>query len=131
MRKIVVAFGLMTFIVVILTVYVYSENTDIVGTWVGETVIPNAPEPDKVTLVITYEEGKLSGTASDSMGLFQNIDCGNMEFKDRVLTFNLNFAQGLEMNYIIVTLAVEGDKMTGKWEDEEGNSSEINLERQE
>jgi len=107
----------------------FSQQVDITGTWKGETEVPDAAEPDKLTLVIKKTEGKYTGTITDSMGMLQNEKCQDIELKDNTLTLNFNAFTGEEYLKINVTLTVDGDKMSGHWETEEGESGAVQLER--
>ncbi len=107
----------------------FSQEVDITGTWKGETEVPDASEPDKLTLVIEKIEGKYTGTISDSMGMLQEEKCEDIELKDDTLTFKFNVFTGEEYLSVYTTLTVEGDKMSGYWETEDGNSAAIELER--
>lgn len=107
----------------------HSQQADLSGTWVGTTEVPDAIEPDRITLVLEKEEGQYKGTLSDSMGLAQNSELEDVEFKDNTLTFNFLVFTGDEYLRVNATLKVEGDKMSGRWETEDGNSAPIELER--
>lgn len=107
----------------------FSQEVDITGTWKGETEVPDAPEPDKLTLIIEKTEGKYTGTITDSMGMLQDAKCEDIELKDNTLTLNFLVFTGEEYLRIYTTLTVEGDKMSGYWETEDGSSAAIELER--
>jgi len=107
----------------------FSQAVDITGIWKGETEVPDAAEPDKLTLVLEKKEGKYAGTITDSMGMLQDEKCADIELKDNTLTFNFNVFTGEEYLRVYATLTVEGDKMSGHWETEDGNSGAIKMER--
>ena len=60
----------------------YAGQKDLVGTWVGETEVPDAPEPDKLTIVFALTDGKLTGTFTDSVGFASEVPCEDITYKD-------------------------------------------------
>lgn len=105
------------------------QSTDLSGTWVGETVIPDAIDPDEITMVLTKENGEYSGKVSDSMGMFDDTECEDIKFVDNKLTFNIEANTGEGYMRIYVTLIVEGDTLSGNWEDEEGSTGKSTMRR--
>jgi len=129
MKKATSFMALLAFLLAFSSGISFSQEVDITGTWKGETEVPDASEPDKLTLVIEKIEGKYTGTISDSMGMLQEEKCEDIELKDNTLTFKFNVFTGEEYLSVYTTLTVEGDKMSGYWETEDGNSAAIELER--
>lgn len=107
----------------------HAQATDITGTWVGETAVPDAPEPDKLTLVITKNEGKYKILFSDTYGYADETECDNVEYTDGELSLTFDISDGYSVQTIYVKLKVEGDEMTGHWENDEGEASDIKLKR--
>lgn len=107
----------------------YAGQKDLVGTWVGETEVPDAPEPDKLTIVFALADGKLTGTFTDSVGFASEVPCEDINYEDGNLSFHFDINDGYSTVPIYVTLKVEGDSMTGYWENEEGQSSEVKMQR--
>ena len=105
------------------------QSTDLSGTWVGETVIPDAIDPDEITMVLTKENGEYSGKVSDSMGMFDDTECEDIKFVDNKLTFKIEANTGEGYMRIYVTLIVEGDTLSGNWEDEEGSTGKSTMRR--
>lgn len=108
-----------------------AANVDLSGTWVGETEVPDAPEPDKVTLVLKQVDGEYEGTVTDSLGMADEADCEDIELDGNKLTMNFEIINpDGEYIRIYVTMTVEGDTMKGYWESEDGNSSSMELTKQ-
>jgi len=129
MKKATSFMALLAFLVAFSSGISFSQEVDITGTWKGETEVPDAPEPDKLTLVIEKTEGKYTGTITDSMGMLQDAKCEDIELKDNTLTLNFYVFTGEEYLRVYTTLTVEGNKMSGYWETEDGNSAAIELDR--
>ena len=109
--------------------WMLAQEVDITGTWVGETYVPDAPEPDQLTLVFAKKDGKWTGTFSDTMGYASEAECEEIKIEDHSLTFHFDISDGYEVQTIYVSLTVEGDSMTGAWESEVGDGAEIKLEK--
>jgi len=107
----------------------FAMQKDLVGTWVGETEVPDAPEPDKLTVIFALADGELTGTFTDTLGFASEAPLEDIKYKDGSLNFHFDVNDGYATLPIYVTLKVEGDSMTGYWENEEGQSSEIKLQR--
>ena len=129
MKKATSFMALLAFLLAFSSGISFSQEVDITGTWKGETEVPDAPEPDKLTLIIEKTEGKYTGTITDSQGMLQDAKCEDIELKDNTLTLNFLVFTGEEYVRVYTTLTVEGDKMSGYWESEDGNSAAVELER--
>lgn len=105
----------------------FGQSVDLSGTWVGETEVPDAIEPDGMTLVITKEDGEYSAKISDTMGMLYNTECEDIEFIEGNLTFNMAVDTGEEFLTVYITVKVEGDTMTGFWETEDGQTGSVEL----
>ncbi|MEE8377586.1 MAG: hypothetical protein V3R45_04395 [Candidatus Aminicenantaceae bacterium] len=127
MKKITLLFTLTVFVLAAATGLMFGQSVDLSGTWVGETEIPDAIEPDVMTLVIAKEDGEYSAKLSDSMGMLDNTECEDIEFIEGKLTFNMEAHTGEEFLTVFITVKVEGDTMTGFWETEDGQTGSIEL----
>lgn len=107
------------------------DNVDISGTWVGSTVVPNATEEDRLTLVLNKDGDSYTGTITDSMGLAQDAVLQEVDFSDNTLTFNFMVDTGDGSMLVDATLTLKGDTMTGAWSTEDGSSGDITLKKQE
>jgi len=106
-----------------------AHDVDISGTWVGETYVPDALEPDKLTLVFAKKDGMWTGTFSDTMGYASEAECEEIKVDGHTVTLHFDISDDYEIQTIYVTLNVEGDTMTGAWENEVGDGAEIKLEK--
>ena len=130
MKKAVSFLSLMVFLLSFSSGISLCQQADLSGTWVGETEVPDASEPDKVTLVLEKINGEYKGTVTDSMGLAQEAELENIEIKGNELKANFLVFDGYEYSRISIYLTVEGDTMKGRWESESGDSASIELQRQ-
>ena len=128
MKKTISIFALTVFLIAAAGL-MSGQSTDLSGTWVGETVIPDAIDPDEITMVLTKENGEYSGKVSDSMGMFDDTECEDIKFVDNKLTFNIEANTGEGYMRIYVTLIVEGDTLSGNWEDEAGSTGKSTMRR--
>ncbi len=107
----------------------FCQEVDLSGTWEGTTEVPDAPEPDQITLVLEIIDGEYSGTFTDSLGFAEDAELKDTEFKDNTLTFSFTIFNGFEYQMIYTTLTVEGNKMSGNWESDDGSSGPVELEK--
>jgi len=61
------------------------------------------------------------------MGFAEEAELKDIEFKENTLTFNFTIYDGFEYMQVYSTLTVDGNKMSGNWETEDGNSGQIEL----
>ncbi len=109
----------------------FCQEVDISGTWEGTTEVPDVAEPDQITVVLEKIDGEYSGTFTDSLGFAEEAELEDIEFKDNTLTFSFTIFNGFEYAMIYATLTVEGNKMSGNWESEDGSSGPVELEKKE
>ncbi|MFA9453281.1 MAG: hypothetical protein ACERK6_05130 [Candidatus Aminicenantaceae bacterium] len=106
-----------------------AQEVDITGTWVGETYVPDALDPDKLTLVFAKKDEKWTGTFSDTMGYASEAECEEIKIDGHIVTLHFDISDDYETQIIYVTLEVDGDSMAGAWENEAGEGAEIKLEK--
>lgn len=106
----------------------YSQDVDLSGKWVGQTEVPDQGT-DELTMDIEKVEGEYTGTISDSLGMMEDVECKDIEFKDGTLTFHFSIFDGYEYMTVWINLTVEGDKMSGYWEVEDGTTGAVEMER--
>ena len=106
-----------------------AQGVDLSGTWVGETEVPDAIEPDELTLVMNKENGEYTGKITDSMGMLDNTECEDIVFTDGKLTFNIEVNTGEAYMRVYLTLTVDGNTMTGYWESEDGGTGPVKMEK--
>jgi hypothetical protein len=107
-----------------------SQSLDLSGTWVGETVIPDAADKDQVTLVLVREGESYSGSVTDSMGLAKESPLEKVKFENDTLSAEFVIFNGEEYVRIFMTLTVKGDRLVGEWQSEDGDDTgPLDLER--
>ena len=129
MKRITSILSLFAFLLILSYGISFCQEVDLSGTWEGKTEVPEEAELNQITLVLEKIDGEYSGTFTDSLGFAEDAELEDIEFKDNTLTFNFTIFNGFEYATVYATLTVEGDKMNGHWETEDGNSSTIELER--
>ena len=127
MKKTASILSLIAFLLILSYGISFCQEADLSGTWEGTTEVPDVMEPDKITLVLTKIDGEYSGTFSDSMGFAEEAELKDIEFKDKSLTFNFTIFNGFEYMQIYSTLTLDGNKLTGSWESEDGSSGQVEL----
>ncbi len=130
MKKSTSIFVFFIFLLALSSGIFFCQQVDLSGKWVGQAEVPNAAEQDKLTLVLEKKEAGYTGKISDSMGMLQDTELEDIEFKDNKLTGNFLVNTGEGSLKVHMTLTVEGDKMKGKWEGEDGSSGSVELERE-
>ena len=129
MKKSSAYLALFVFMITVCSIFAFSQEADLTGTWEGSTFIPDQGE-DEVILVITKNEGELAATMSDSLGMLTDIECEDIEFEDGTLTFNFTITQEMESQTIWITLELEDDILKGYWETGDGGQGDIELKKQ-
>jgi len=129
MKKSSTYLALFIFIIALCSIFAFSQEVALTGTWIGSTFVPDQGE-DEVTLVITEKEGELAATMSDSLGMLTDIECEDIEFEDGTLTFNFTITQEMESQTIWITLELEDDILKGYWETGDGGQGDIELKKQ-
>lgn len=129
MKKITAQMALVAFVLAAVSGLTFGQSVDLSGTWVGETEVPDALEPDVMTLVISKENGEYSAKITDTMGLLENTPCEDIEFVEGTLTFNCEVDTGEEFLTVYITLKVEEDTMTGYWEIDDGSTGPVELKK--
>ncbi len=105
-------------------------SSDIIGTWVGETDVPDALEVDILTLVISKKDGKYAGILSDTLGFASETECENFVVQENELSFSFDISDGYQVQTVYIKLKVDGDSMSGYWENDGGDGAEISLVKQ-
>jgi len=118
---------MLAFLLTFSYVIAFCQEVDLSGTWEGTTEVPDAPEPDKLILVLEKIDGEYSGTINDSLGFAEDAELEDIEFKNNTLTFTFAIFDGSEYTTVYATLTVEGNRMSGNWESEDGSSGPVEL----
>lgn len=129
MKRVGTILFLLSFLPILFSAISFSQQVDLSGTWEGTAEVPNAVEPDKMTLILEKKDGQYTGTISDSMGMIQDEELKDVEFKDNKLSFGFNVFTGQEYMPVKVTVTVEQNRMSGQWSTEDGSSGRVELER--
>ena len=106
----------------------FSQESDLTGTWVGSTYIANSGD-DQVTLVLHKEGEAYSGTVSDSMGMANEAKLENGKFVDGTLTGEFTIFNGSDYIKIKLTLKLSGELLVGNWESADGETGSLELRR--
>ncbi len=128
MRRTSIIFAVFAFLFSLFCGISFSQDVDLSGTWVGQTEVPDQGT-DEITLVLEKINGEYSGRASDSLGMLEDVECEEIEFKEGTLTFHFSIFDGYEYMTVWMILDVEGDKMSGYWEVEDGTTGSVEMER--
>lgn len=129
MKKIIFTLTFMVFLLTLFSATSFSQDVDLSGKWVGTTEVPEQGA-DEVTLTLQKDNGEYLGTISDSLGMAQDEECKDIEFKEGTLNFYFTIFDGNEYMTVYMSLTVEEGKMSGYWEIEDGTSGSIELEKQ-
>lgn len=102
------------------------KKPDIVGTWVGYAIVGDGSRVD-ITVVVEKGGAGYTGKLSDTAGMIPESPLRNIEFKDKKLTFDFDFAQGMDSVLIRLDLTLENETLKGAWFDPDGNSDLVEL----
>ena len=127
MKKITSTLSLIAFLLTLSYGISFCQEVDLSGTWEGKTEVPDAPEPDQLTAVIEKIDGEYRGTINDSLGFAEDAEMQDIKFEDNTLTFSFTIFDGFEYGTVYATLKVEGNRMSGSWESEDGTSGQVEL----
>lgn len=64
------------------------------------------------------------------MGMLNDTECKDIKFEGGKLTLHFSIPQDYDEMIISCELKVEGDTMTGFWEDAEGSTGEIKMKKE-
>lgn len=128
MRRTISILNLLAFIFMFSSGIAFCQKVELSGRWEGKTEVPDMGE-DGLILVLKKDDGSYSGKISDSLGMLQETEIEEVKLEGKALTFNFMIFTGEDYIRVYVTLTVEGDKMSGYWEIEDGGSASIELER--
>ena len=121
--------GLVVILVLCATVMIFGQSKDIGGTWSGDTVVPNSPDKDVITLVLKKAGESFTGTISDSLGMLNGTPLEKVTFEKDTLSFEFMVATGSEYIRARMTLKISGEKLGGSWETEDGTNGQLELAR--
>jgi hypothetical protein len=100
---------------------------NIEGIWIGKTEVPNQGT-DEITMVLKKGDAGFTGTISDSLGvLAKDTELMDLKVEGAEITCRFPLVDGA---MIFVRMTVDGDKMAGLWEHQEGDTGAITLEKQ-
>ena len=130
MKKTASILSLVAFSIFLFNGAVFSQEVNLTGKWIGETMVPDETEPDQVTLVLEKTNGEYIGKVTDAFGYAMDSELDDIKFENNELTANFLIFDGTQYSRVYFTLTVEGDTMKGFWESEGGDSATIELHRQ-
>jgi hypothetical protein len=92
------------------------KTEDMVGTWMGTATLEGEIEPNDLTLVLTLEDGVLTGHMTDQYGTMNETAIEEVNLEEGVFSFSLNLQTPQGQFLLKFTMNVEGDTMEGKLE---------------
>lgn len=95
------------------------KPADLVGTWIGTATLEGETEPNELTLVLTLEDGKLTGHMTDQYGTFNENPIEEVVLENGSFEFIIKAEAPQGMLTIKFIMMVEGDSMEGTLEVEE------------
>jgi hypothetical protein len=111
----------------------FGQTTDLSGTWVGDTELPNSTGTSHVTLILKKADASYSGTIT--LGNAKDAAIENFAFEDED-TFNFEFVMPSGANKIRVKVKLDiiddvllGKKLMGGWVVEDGSYGSLDLQR--
>jgi hypothetical protein len=107
----------------------FGQNSDLSGTWVGETVVPNSSDKDGISLILKKDGASYSGTISDIMGMISGASLENVKFENGTLSFQFNAGPTGQTIRISTTLKLSNDKLVGSWTDDQDDTGSLELAR--
>jgi hypothetical protein len=108
---------------------IFGQNKDLSGTWSGETVVPNAPDKDVITMVLKKAGDSYTGTLSDSLGMLNRTPLEKVKFEKDTLIFEFVVSTGGQEIRARIALKISGEKLSGSWETEDGNTGSLEMTR--
>jgi hypothetical protein len=121
----IMAFAALALILLVGGVFA-QKKPDVIGTWIGYALGGDGTRVD-ITVVIDKGEAGYTGKLSDATGMIPESPLRNIVFKDKKLTFEFDFAQGMESMLIKIELTLDSETLKGAWFDPEGNSDIVEL----
>jgi|Deesub1362B_J571_1020462.scaffolds.fasta_scaffold00001_579 hypothetical protein len=108
-----------------------SPSPDLSGTWVGETIVPDAGQTDEVILVLQKSKAGYTGTITDTMGLIPEVEIEDVTFEDNTLIFTFIATTGYETITVSMNLTYEEGRLVGYWQTDDGTSGDIEFQKKE
>jgi hypothetical protein len=108
---------------------IFGQNKDLSGTWSGETVVPNAPDKDVITMVLKKAGDSYTGTISDSLGMLNGTPLEKVKFEKDTLIFEFIVSTGGQEIRARTTFKISGEKLVGSWETEDGATGPLEMTR--
>ncbi len=103
-----------------------TKATNIAGTWIGTTEVPNVG-PDEITLVLKKAKTGYAGTIADAKAVIAPAtELKDVSFADGVLSCSFSLADGATVS---MKVKAEGGKLTGSWTHEQGDTGPITFEK--
>jgi len=102
------------------------QKIDLTGTWIGKTEVPDSGT-DEVTLVLKKTETGYTGIVNDSLAVIaKDTEVKEINLDGDKLFFAFPLADGAR---VVIKVTVAGDKLTGFWEHQEGDTGAIEMTR--
>jgi len=121
--------SLLVIFLVCIAAPIFGQNKDLSGTWSGETVVPNAPDKDVITMVLKKAGDSYTGTISDSLGMLNGTPLEKVKFEKDTLIFEFIVSTGGQEIRARTTFKISGEKLVGSWETEDGATGPLEMAR--
>lgn len=105
-------------------------KSSLIGTWEGTMDIPGAAGPAELVMMITKNKDDYEMKIWNSMGMTDVWLCENIEIYNDGLKYYCCIPDGSSLlTQIYVHLEIQGNKMSGHWEDDSGTYANIVLKK--
>ncbi len=108
---------------------IFGQGKDPSGTWAGETIVPNSPDKDVVTMVLKKAGDSYTGTISDSLGMLKSAPLEKAKFENDTITFEFVVTVDSDQIRVSVTLKMSGQTLSGTWESDDGSKGTLEMSR--
>ena len=120
--------ALVIILALVLVAFTALAAVDLSGTWKGKTEVDGMEV--ELTMVLEKSGDTYTGKISDSAGFSDESEIRDFEFEEGKISFTFTIYNGSEYMDVTVSGQVEGDKLTGSWESEDGNSGSVEMAKQ-
>lgn len=129
MKKILILLIVVTLALLVLIGGLLAQTKpDVTGTWVGYAIVGDG-QPVDFQVQISKSGNAYTGKLSDMAGMIPETEMREIVLKDKLLTFEFDFSDGMNFVLIRIELTLDADTLKGRWFDPDGNSDIVDLAR--